>query len=396
MKLLDFTEEFTRSQQVREMGIYPYFNPISSEQDTEVICNGRKMLMMGSNNYLGLANHPKIKERAQAAIEKYGTSCSGSRFLNGTLDLHLELEERLAQFVDKEAALVYSTGFQTCLGSISTIAIKGSYVLIDRLDHASIVDGSRLAFARIKKYRHNDMTSLEQQLKDCGDAGKLIVVDGLFSMDGDIADLPNIVKLAEKYNANLLVDDAHAIGVLGPKGNGTGHHFGVQDKVDLVVGTFSKSLASIGGFLAGTNQVLEYIKHFSRPLIFSAAISPPNAAAALAALDIIETEPDRMKKLWDNTNWLLDEFKNMGFDTGRSTTPVIPLIVGDDELCFMFWRKLFDAGIWVNPIISPAVEPENALVRISLMATHKKEQLEGALDTFEKFGKELGIINRHQ
>jgi 8-amino-7-oxononanoate synthase len=374
------------------MGLYPYFNPISSEQDTVVVCKGKKILMMGSNNYLGLANHPKIKERAQQAIAKYGTSCAGSRFLNGTLDIHLELEERLAQFVGKEATLVYSTGFQTNLGAISSVALKGSYILIDKLDHASIVDGARLSFAEVKKYKHNDMKSLERQLIACGDAGKLIVIDGIFSMDGDIAKLPEIVILAEKYDANVLVDDAHALGVLGPKGEGTGHHFGVQDKVDLIVGTFSKSLASIGGFLAGTKEVLEYVQHTSRTLIFSAAISPPNAAAALAALDIIETEPERIETLWKSTRWLLKEFKNMGFNTGDSETPIIPLVVGDDQTCFIFWRKLFDAGIWVNPIITPAVQPGNALIRISLMATHTQKQLEGALDTFHKYGKELGVI----
>lgn len=392
MKLLDFTKEYTASSEVKEKGIYPYFIPISSEQDTEVISNGKKILMMGSNNYLGLANHPKIKERAQQAIAKYGTSCSGSRFLNGTLDIHLELEERLAQLVGKDAALVYSTGFQTNLGAISAVAIKGSYILIDKLDHASIVDGTRLSYAEVKKYRHNDMKSLERQLISCGDKGKIIIIDGIFSMDGDIAKLPEIVQLAEKYDANVLVDDAHAIGVLGPHGEGTGVHFGIQDKVDLVVGTFSKSLASIGGFLAGSKEVLEYVQHVSRTLIFSAAISPPNAAAALAALDIMKQEPERIQNLWKSTHWLLKEFKNMGFNTGDSETPIIPLVVGDDQTCFMFWRKLFDSGIWVNPVITPAVQPGNALIRISLMATHNTNQLEGALETFRKYGKELGVI----
>lgn len=394
MKLLDFTKEYTASTDVKAKGLYPYFNPISSEQDTVVECMGKKILMMGSNNYLGLANHPKIKERAQQAISKYGTSCAGSRFLNGTLDIHLELEERLAQFVGKEATLVYSTGFQTNLGAISAVALKGSYILIDKLDHASIVDGARLSFAEVKKYIHNDMKSLERQLIACGDAGKLIVIDGIFSMDGDIAKLPEIVKLAEKYDANVLVDDAHSIGVLGPKGDGTGPHFGIQDKVDLVVGTFSKSLASIGGFLAGTKEVLEYVQHTSRTLIFSAAISPPNAGAALAALDIIESEPERIETLWKHTRWLLNEFKSMGFNTGDSATPIIPLVVGEDMTCFIFWRKLFDAGIWVNPIITPAVQPGNALIRISLMATHTQKQLESALDTFHKYGKELGVIKK--
>jgi 8-amino-7-oxononanoate synthase len=340
-----------------------------------------------------LANHPKIKEKAQAAISKYGTSCAGSRFLNGTLDIHIELEKKLAQLVGKDAAIVFSTGFQTNLGAISTITKRGSYILIDKLDHASIVDGARLSFAKIKKYQHNDMDSLEAQLKLCGDSGKLIVMDGVFSMDGDIADLPGIVKLAKKYDANVLVDDAHAIGVLGPKGDGTGPHFGIQKDVDLVVGTFSKSLASIGGFVAGDRHVLEYIQHMARPLIFSAAISPGNAAAALAAIEIMESEPERITKLWDNTHWLIKEFKGMGFNLGDCATPIIPLIVGEDQICFMLWRKLFEAGIFVNPIVSPAVEPGNALIRISLMATHSRKQLEGALDTFRRFGKELGIIN---
>jgi 8-amino-7-oxononanoate synthase len=351
------------------------------------------MLMMGSNNYLGLANHPKIKEASQAAISKYGTSCTGSRFLNGTLDLHLELEERIAKFLGKEAALVFATGMQVNLGVIPTITPRGNFILLDKLDHGSIIDGARLSFSRIRKYDHNDMESLEQQLKSCGDAGKIIVMDGVFSMDGDVAKLPEICNLAEKYNANVLVDDAHAIGVIGPKGDGTGPHYGIQDKVDLVVGTFSKSLASIGGFVAGDKDVLEYIQHFSRTMIFSAAISAGNAAAALAALGIIETEPERMEQLMKNTIWLLDEFKSMGFNTGNSTTPIIPLIIGDNEKCWMFWKLLFDANIFINPVISPAVEPENALIRISLMATHKKEQLERALRMIKKFGKELGIIN---
>lgn len=393
MKLLDFTKEFTEAAEVKARGIYPYFNPISSDQDTEVICQGKKMLMMGSNNYLGLANHPKIKEASQAAISKYGTSCTGSRFLNGTLDLHLELEERIAKFLGKETALVFATGMQVNLGVIPTITPRGNFIILDKLDHGSIIDGARLSFSRIRKYDHNDMESLEQQLKACGDAGKIIVMDGVFSMDGDVAKLPEICDLAEKYNANVLVDDAHAIGVLGPKGDGTGPHFGIQDKVDLVVGTFSKSLASIGGFVAGDKVVLEYIQHFSRTLIFSAAISAGNSAAALAALDILETEPERIEQLMKNTNWLLDELKSVGFNTGNSTTPIIPLIVGDNEKCWMFWKLLFDANIFVNPVVSPAVEPENALVRISLMSTHKKEQLEKALDNFKKFGKELGIIN---
>ncbi len=393
MKLLDFTKEYTKSLEVKAKGIYPYFNPISSEQDTEVICQGKKMLMMGSNNYLGLANHPKIKERAQEAIRKYGTSCAGSRFLNGTLDIHLELEEKLSKFIGKEATLVYSTGFQTNLGVIASITPRNSFIIIDKIDHASIVDGARLSFAKVKKYEHNDMESLERALKSCGDAGKIIIIDGIFSMDGDVANLPGIVELAEKYNANILVDDAHSVGVLGPKGDGTGPHFGLQDKVDLVVGTFSKSLASIGGFVSGDKHVLEYIQHVSRTLIFSAAISPPNAASALAALEIIESEPERIKKLWDNTDLMLKAFKDMGFNTGDSTTPIIPLIIGEDEACWIFWKKLFDAGIWVNPVITPAVEPGMALIRISLMATHNKEQLEGALDTFEKYGKELGVLN---
>jgi 8-amino-7-oxononanoate synthase len=388
MKLLDFTRQFTRAAEVKAKGLYPYFNPISSEQDTEVICQGRKMLMMGSNNYLGLANHPYIKEKAQEAIKKYGTSCAGSRFLNGTLDIHLELEEKLAKFVGKEACLVYSTGFQTNLGVIPHITPRGSFILIDKVDHASIVDAVRLSFGKSKKYLHNDMESLEQQLKSCGEAGKIIIMDGIFSMDGDITDLPNIVKLAEKYGANILVDDAHAIGVLGP-----GPHFGLQDKVDIVIGTFSKTLASIGGFVAAEKHVIEYVQHVSRTLIFSAAISPPNTAAALAALEVMQKEPERIENLWKNTDWILKEFKNMGFNTGACTTPIIPLIVGADETCWAFWKILFEAGIWVNAVISPAVEPGNALIRISLMATHKREQLENALDKFEKFGKELGIIS---
>jgi 8-amino-7-oxononanoate synthase len=349
--------------------------------------------MFGSNSYLGLTTHPKVKEAAKKAIEKYGTGCAGSRFLNGTLDIHIQCEEKIAQFIGKEAALLYSTGFQVNQGVISTLVGRDNYVLLDKLDHASIVEGARLSFGQVFRFKHNDMNSLERVLQKCElDKGKLIVVDGIFSMDGDIADLSTIVQLAEKYNAMVMVDDAHAIGVIGEQGRGTASHFGLTDSVELIMGTFSKSLASLGGFIASDRATINYLKHHSRALIFSASMPASNVASVMAALDIIESEPERIQKLWDNTRRMVDGLKGLGFNLGKSTTPILPLFLGDDMLCFKMCRVLQDEGIFVNPVVSPAVEAGHALLRISLMATHTFAQIDYALEKFQKVGKHFEII----
>ncbi len=384
--------KFTAAKEIMDAGIYPYFRVIESAQDPEVIVGGKKMIMIGSNNYLGLTNHPRVKEAAIEALRKYGSGCAGSRFLNGTLDIHVNLEKKLARFMRKEAALVFSTGFQTNLGVISAIAGKDDVILIDKMNHASIIDGCRLSFSEIKKYRHNDMEDLERLLQQYNDKGKLIVVDGVFSMEGDIADLPNIVKLAREYGARIMVDDAHGIGVLGMTGRGTAEHFRLEDEVDMIMGTYSKSLASIGGFIAASEEVIHYIKHFARALIFSASPPPASIASVSAAIDIIEEEPERRERLRRNTNKMLKGFKSLGFDTGRSETPIIPLIVGDDQRAFLMAKMLHDKGIFANVAVSPAVPNGNALIRTSYMATHTDEQLDKVLQAFEEVGNVLKII----
>jgi len=385
--------QYDAPQKVMAAGIYPYFRVIESDQDTEVIMNGKKVLMFGSNSYLGLTNHPKIKEAAKRAIDKYGTGCAGSRFLNGTLDLHIELENRLARLVKKEAALVYSTGFQVNLGVVSSVTGRNDYVLLDEADHASIIEGSRLSFSKVLKFFHNDMESLESKLKLCDpDRIKLIVVDGIFSMDGDIINLPKVVELAEKYKASIMIDDAHAIGVLGENGSGTSSHFGLTDKVDLIMGTFSKSFASLGGFVAADASIINYLKHNSRSLIFSASITPASAASVLAAIDIMESEPERIKHLWDLTHYALNAFKSLGFYTGRSETPIIPLYIRDDFKVLKLTRMLLDDGVFVNPVVSPAVKKEDSLIRFSLMATHTFKQVETAIDKIYKAAKALDIL----
>lgn len=374
-------------------GLYPFFNPISSGADTEVIINGKKIIMIGSNNYLGLTSHPKVKLAAIEAIERYGSGCTGSRYLNGTLDIHEKLERRLAKFMKKESALVFSTGFQTNLGTISSLVHKGDFMITDRADHASIVDGCRLSFGKVLKFKHSDMADLERVLSLCDkEGGKMIITDGVFSMEGDIANLPEMTKLAKKYDARILVDDAHSIGVLGENGRGTGEHFGLDDEVDLVMGTFSKSFASIGGFIAGTEEVIHYIKHHARALIFSASMPPSAVATCLAALDIIESEPDRRTRLWEITHRMQEEYKNMGFDIGPTQTPIIPLYIGDNMKCFQFWKMLFDEGIFTNPIISPAVPPGSQLLRTSYTATHTNRQMDKVLDVFQRVGKKMGVI----
>ncbi len=385
---------YTEPQKVEKMGIYPFFRMIESDQDTVVTMNGRKVLMFGSNSYMGLTNHPKIKEAAINATKKYGTGCAGSRFLNGTLDIHIELENKLAEFVGKEAALVYSTGFQVNLGVIPTVTGRNDYILIDELDHASIIEATRLSFAKVLKYRHNDMQSLERILKHCEpNRIKLIVVDGVFSMDGDIAKLPEIVVLAEKYEATIMVDDAHSIGVLGKHGSGTAAHFGLTSKVDLIMGTFSKSLAALGGFIASDAETINFIKHHSRTLIFSASATPASAAAVLAALEILKSEPERMENLWAVTHYAIDNFRKLGFDIGNTVTPIIPLYIRDNLKTLTITRMLLDEGIFVNPVVAPAVSKDNTLIRFSLMATHTKGQVDIALEKFEKLGKKLRIIS---
>ncbi|HHJ09845.1 MAG TPA: aminotransferase class I/II-fold pyridoxal phosphate-dependent enzyme [Bacteroidetes bacterium] len=385
---------FTRARQAVAEGWYPYFLPIESGPGTKVLVNGRKMIMIGSNNYMGLTGHPKVIEASVKATKKYGTGCTGSRFLNGTLDIHLELEDRLAKFVGKEAALCFSTGFQTNQGAISALVGKDDIVFVDRENHASIVDGYRLSFGKVVKYKHNDFDDLERVLKlyEKENAGKVIVTDGVFSMEGTIARIPDIVKLAEKYGARLYVDDAHALGVLGKHGKGSGEYWNMTDHIDLVMGTFSKSLASLGGFIAGESIVVDYIKHHARSLIFSASMPPSAVAAVIASLDIIESEPERVERLWKNTRMMKEGFESLGFNTGESNTPIIPIVIGTDEACFTFWKMLFDAGIFANPAISPAVSPGQAIIRTSYMATHTEEELNYVLDIFKKIGKESGII----
>jgi 8-amino-7-oxononanoate synthase len=380
-------------QKAMQAGIYPYFRAIESEQDTVVIINGKKVLMFGSNSYLGLTNHPKVKAAAIAAINKYGTGCAGSRFLNGTLDIHIELENKLAQLVNKDAALCYSTGFQVNLGVVSLLAGRHDYLLLDELDHASIIEGSRLSFSKVLKFAHNDMDALRNKLKLCHkDRIKLIVVDGIFSMEGDLINLPEVVKLAEHYGASIMVDDAHALGVIGKNGSGTASHFGLTDKVDLIMGTFSKSFASLGGFIASDKEVINYIKHNSRSLIFSASMTPASAAAVLASIEIMENEPERIKHLWDMTALALEGFKAAGFDTGKSETPIIPLFIRDDIKSLKLTQNLLEDGVFVNPVVSPAVPKEDCLIRYSLMATHTKEQVEISVEKITKAAKELHIL----
>ena len=394
MKLLtDKLSSYDAPQKAMQAGIYPYFREIQSDQDTEVQIDGKKVLMFGSNSYLGLTNHPKVKEAAIAAIKKYGTGCAGSRFLNGTLDIHTELETRLAHLVNKDAALCYSTGFQVNLGVVSILGGRHDYLLLDELDHASIIEGSRLSFAKVLKFTHNDMDALECKLKVCHkDHIKMIVVDGIFSMEGDIIKLPELVRLAEKYNASVMVDDAHSLGVLGKNGSGTASHFGLTDKVDLIMGTFSKSFASLGGFIAADKEVINFIKHNSRSLIFSASMTPSSAAAVLAAIDIMVNEPERIKHLWDMTAIAINGFKSAGFDTGKSESPIIPLFIRDDIKALQLTQILLADGIFVNPVVSPGVPKEDSLIRYSLMATHTSKQVEISIEKITKAAKSLGIL----
>lgn len=394
MKLLQAKlAKYDAPQVAKAAGVYPYFRMIESDQDTEVYIDGKKVLMFGSNSYLGLTNHPKVKEAAIEATRKYGTGCAGSRFLNGTLDIHVELENKLAKFVGKEEAIIYSTGFQVNLGVVSCLTGREDYIIWDELDHASIIEGRRLSFSNSLKFKHNNMESLEKVLKGCDpEKVKLIVVDGIFSMEGDIAPLDKIVDLAKKYNANIMVDEAHGFGVIGDHGRGVCNHFGKTDDVDLIMGTFSKSFASLGGFIATDKITANWLRHNSRSYIFSASATPGAIGAASAALDIMLSEPERQQHLWDITNYALDGFRALGCEIGHTSTPIIPLYVRNNEKTFMVTRKLLDEGIFVNPVVSPAVAPDSTLIRFSLMATHTKEQVDFALEKIGKCFKELQII----
>ncbi len=380
-------------ERAKSIDIYPYFTPIESAQDHRVTIKGKEYIMIGSNGYLGLAADPRLKQAAIEAVKKYGSTCSGSRFLNGTLDIHIKLEQELAKFFEKDGAIVFSTGFQTNLGIISSIAGKDDIIIIDRQDHASIIDGCRLSFAEVKKFMHNDMADLERILKSLPhNKGKLLVVDGVFSMEGDVINLPEIVHLKTKYNAKLLVDDAHGIGVMGEKGRGVCEHFNLLDQVDIIMGTFSKSFASLGGFVVAEKDVITHIRHTARALIFSASMTPASVASALKSLEIIKNEPERRERLWQISERVRTGFKNIRLDTGNSTTPVIPVIIGEDEKCFAFWKMLFENGVFANPVISPATPPGRALIRTSYMATHTDEDISIVLDVFARCAKAFGLV----
>jgi 8-amino-7-oxononanoate synthase len=392
MDIFDKCFCFTKAREYMASGYYPYFIPMEGNEGTEAIFQGRRLIMCGSNNYLGLTTHPKVRQAAIEAINVYGTSCTGSRFLNGTLELHEQLEHELAEWVGKEAALVFSTGMQVNLGTISSIVGRNDVVILDREDHASIVDGARLGWGKVKRFQHNNVEDLEKALIKAGDKGGiLVVVDGLFSMEGDIANLPEITKVCKKYGARLMVDDAHALGVLGG-GRGTAAHFGLTDEVDLIMGTFSKSLASLGGFIAGNDDIIHYIKHHARSLIFSASIPPANAATALAALQVMREEPERVTRVNEIGNFMRERYQQLGFNTGNSVSPIIPIFVGDDLRAAIIWKAMFEAGVYVNMVVSPAVPEGKQLLRTSYMATHTDEQLEKVLDIFSQVGKQVGII----
>lgn len=375
-----------------EKGIYPYFQALDGLEGTEVTWHGRRIIMIGSNNYLGLTTHPKVRAAAMKGLQDFGPSCTGSRFLNGTLKMHIELEERLAAFMGKDAALVFSTGMQTNLGAISSLIGRNDIAITDKDDHASIVDACRLGMGTVKRFVHGDLDQLDRILaKLPEDAGSLVIVDGVFSMGGDIVDLPRLVEICKKRGARLYVDDAHSLGVLGG-GRGTARHFNLVKDVDLTMGTFSKSFASLGGFVTGDKDVINYIKHNARSFIFSASLPAPNAMAAFAALEVMETEPWHVERLWENAAFMLKGYRELGFNIGNTQTPIIPVIIGDDETCFRFWKELFDSGVYCNPVVSPAVPQGMALLRTSYMATHTRPQLEKVLGIFETAGRKFGII----
>jgi 8-amino-7-oxononanoate synthase len=392
MDLFSKCFDYREVKEAQEHGIYPFFIPLTENEGTEASYKGHRLIMCGSNNYLGLTTHPRVKEAAIEAIKRYGTSCTGSRFLNGTLEIHEQLEYELAEWVGKEAALCFSTGMQTNLGTVSALVCRDDYVILDKDDHASIVDGARLGYGKIERYIHNDMDHLEKTLKSIPEgAGKLVIVDGLFSMEGDLAPLPEMLPILAKYGARLMVDDAHGMGVMGG-GHGTVWHYGLTKEVDLIMSTFSKSFASLGGFIAGNADVISYIKHHARSLIFSASIPPSNAAAALAALRVLREEPELPARVLRNAEKMRAGYRSLGFNIGKSVTPVVPIIIGDDQLTFLMWKTLFDEGVFVNPVISPATPQGRQLLRTSYMATHTDAQLDQVLDIFGKVGKKLGVI----
>ena len=391
--LFEKCRQFTKARELQAVGLYPYFNPISESEDTVVVIDGQKRIMLGSNNYLGLTHHPKVLESATRALHRYGSGCTGSRFLNGTLDLHEQLERSLAEFLGKESCLVFSTGYSANLGLISGLVGRGEIVYLDKLDHASIVDGAKLSYADTERFNHGDLANLERRMERNGASrGSRIVVDGGYSMEGNIADVPGLVRVARKYNAALALDDAHALGVLGPNGDGTAAHFGVTDEVDIIAGTFSKSLASIGGFVAASESVIHYLKHHSRPLIFTASLPPSNTAGVLAALRVLQDEPERRERLWANTRRLHDGFRSVGFDIGPTQTPIVPVLIGPLEKTFHMWRRLFDGGVFTNPVAPPAVPPSQCRLRTSLMATHTFDQIDFAVEQFARIGRDLGVI----
>lgn len=393
MDLFDKCSRFDRANELRRAGLYPYFQPISETHTESVVIDGRSLIMIGSNNYLGLTHHPKVLEASIEATRRYGSGCTGSRFLNGTLDLHVELERRLATFMRKESCVTFSTGFQVNLGVISTLVGKNDVVLCDRENHASIFDGCRLSFGEIYKYRHNDMEDLERQLQRVPDgAGRLVVTDGVFSMKGDLVDLPNLVKVAKKYGARIMLDDAHGVGVLGENGRGTAEHFGLEDEIDVIVGTFSKSFASLGGFTVASEEVIDFVKHTGRSIIFSASSPPSAVAAALAALDIIETEPERRERLWQNVSRMQTKLGDLGYDVGRTRAAIIPIRIGGHMETFQFWRRLHDEGVFTNPVVAPAVPPDEGMIRTSYMATHTFDELDKVADVFARLGRDSGLL----
>ena len=391
--LFEKCRNYTKAREVQAMGLYPYFTPIQESEDTVVKIDGKTKVMMGSNNYLGLTHHPKVLEAADAALHKYGSGCTGSRFLNGNLDLHEQLESTLAEFLGKESCLVFSTGYQANLGLVSGLVGRGETVFLDKLDHASIVDGAKLSFGEVVRFNHGDLNALDRKLSQNDTSkGAMIVVDGVYSMEGDIADLAGLVPVAQKHGVALAVDDAHSIGVLGPTGAGTAEHYGLTQDIDIIVGTFSKSLASIGGYVAGDEYVIHYLKHHCRPLIFTAALPASNTAGVIAALDILRTEPERRAALWENTRRLQEGLRSLGYDIGETETPIVPVLIGPLDRTLVFWRKLFDAGVFTNPVVPPAVPPSQCRLRASVMATHTADQIDFALDVFDRIGHSLGVL----
>lgn len=391
--LFEKCHAFTQADEVKAQGLYPYFKAISESEDTVVTIEGEKRIMLGSNNYLGLTHHPKVLEAATRALHRYGSGCTGSRFLNGSLDLHVQLERSLAEFLGKDDCIVFSTGYGANLGLISGLVGRGDVVLLDKLDHACIVDGAKMSYGTTERFNHQDLQQLERKLEKAADIpGKLVMVDGVYSMEGDIADLPGLAALCQKHGAALGVDDAHALGVLGPRGDGTAAHFGMTGEVDIIAGTFSKSLASVGGFVAGSERVVNYLRHHSRPFIFTAALPPANTAGVLAALEVMQQEPERRDRLWHNARRLQEGLRSLGFEIGPTETPIVPVLIGPLDRTMVMWRKLFDLGVFTNPVVPPAVPPSQCRLRTSVMATHTDEQIDFCLDAFAKLGKELGAI----